>query len=871
MTTEDTTAPLVLLTTNDPGQCADALTLLLATIPDACALVVIGYGAEATACAWAAAEVVAGNHLRAIDVGEAPGNHADAVNAGLLRGGIPGNPRAVYLVSDDVRVCPGWVGELWACLEPEQVHGMGNRVMLNYDSVGMVVPCTDQTTSRAQRIDLAEGEAAMGLSAYAAERLTHFPGMASAADVVDSCCVLLTAELIADCVPAAGAWTLLDPNLGDWAWPELCMRAADAGHRIVVSEGAYVGRTTLISLGHEQKGNVADRLRFYEKHQPPNSPRIVATVIAPMDSWHNLQLTRACLRRLAPLVDGLVLLVGGNPLAMQTDPEYLRAFSAKAVGSADMALFKRCNGKRIVGVGDAIRRWADDVLGGKLSVAAEVWQGAFDPRLQRNHALRLAEKMGATAVLSIAHDEVLDPKVERKHLERLLSHPNPLVRAWDCGIVYHWDAPTLVREDAPFGHGGSYKGGPHSVRLLRLRNGKAGRILDGEGFGALPDTGPASQRVAALTMRRFRFARGVDRPAAVGSCEGMRVSTYNGDNRVGLHCLVYEGEDPEDVARWLDEVHGLVDEVVLVWTGEWADGDKGSPGAHHETGPGLALAGVAHAHGAVIIHQPLEQDFAKARNAGIDHLAKCGGLRWAWFIDPDEWLKDPLADGVALRNMANSDRWGWLMQIVNYRADRQTPTISDSVRISRLDPENIMRMDGRVHEGFNTGIHKLQAKGLHPRLIYAPFMLQQRGMALSPEVMDAKLVKYEAMLRLELEDSPHNPGAWVSLGWHYFNDGHDAQGLECYKRALACAGNSYLPFKELAYYHLRIARTLMDECDARLVDSHQFAQLATLMRKWLHQYAPPHPTIARLQERPAVGLPDWVAPDTAGRSGYDKA
>ena len=259
----------------------------------------------------------------------------------------------------------------------------------------------------------------------------------------------------------------------------------------------------------------------------------------------------------------------------------------------------------------------------------------------------------------------------------------------------------------------------------------------------------------------------------------------------------------------------------------------------------------------------------QARNAGINRLHHIGGMRWAWFIDPDEWFANPLADAAALRNMASSDRWGWLVQVVNYRADKEVPTISDSVRISRLDPGGVMRMDGRVHEGFSEAIHSLQAKGAHPRLVYAPFMLQQRGMALDQERMDAKLRKYDHMLRLELADRPHSPGAWVSLGWHYFNDGHDDLGLECYRRGLACAGNSYLPFKEMAYHHLREARRLMDECDKRLAEGHQFYDLAQQMRQWLTKYAPPHPIIPRLEHVEPAPLPDWEPPALPGLSGYD--
>jgi len=293
----------------------------------------------------------------------------------------------------------------------------------------------------------------------------------------------------------------------------------------------------------------------------------------------------------------------------------------------------------------------------------------------------------------------------------------------------------------------------------------------------------------------------------------------------------------------------------------------------YDTGPGRDLAQVAAWHNAAWEHRALNDDLAASRNAGIDKLDKLGGLTWAMFIDPDEWLHDPYGDCVALRNMAMSSRWGWMFQVANYREGRE-PTISDTVRISRLDGgKRTMRMDGRVHEGFGRSLRKLHDRDIHPRWRYAPFVLQHRGMGLEAERMRSKLDRYEALLRLELADHPHNAAAWVSLGWHYFNDGHDELGLECYERGVACAdaegGRVYLPFKELAYHHLREARDLIEGCCERLENSHQFYKLAHELRRFLVAHAPPIPLIERPEGREPLVLPDWEAPALPSPPGYD--
>jgi hypothetical protein len=169
-------------------------------------------------------------------------------------------------------------------------------------------------------------------------------------------------------------------------------------------------------------------------------------------------------------------------------------------------------------------------------------------------------------------------------------------------------------------------------------------------------------------------------------------------------------------------------------------------------------------------------------------------------------------------------------------------------------------MDGRVHEGFSGALAVLTDQGIHPRLVYAPFVAQHRGMALGADRIREKLDKYERMLRLELADNPHNPGAWVSLGWHYLNDGHDEDGVECLRRALACAGRSYLPFREMAYHHLRLARVLVDQCRERLTPSHQWWKASEELHAALARLAPDLPVMARGTERDRQPLPAWDPP-----------
>ena len=859
----------VLLTTDNTSDCAEALLHLYGSqMPDDTDLVVICHGTDAKAVADMvhAAGAYPGAGRGAVTITDL--SRMQSINSVIAAMASEGELRHAVILDQTIRMAPGWVQGLSVCLAPAEIHGLGGRVMTP-GSVGFVGPCTDQTHNDAQRISLQEHEVEMGLTTYAATRLTTFAaGMVSIADVLDGACVLVSAQAIA-AVSAGG--DLLNVDCGEWAWTDLAIRAAKRGYGCVVSEQVFVGRADVIPMGSQKAGDICDRLACYARHTAPDEHLVVAMMLVRLTCWQDLQLLRASIGRLSSLVEGLALVLYTNPLNAFSDMP-----PGKHLAAVDQRLRDACVGANISDVAASMRAWASDVSDKAGGMDQKmVWCEAHETggndaeRTLRNVGYMMSRDMGADAVLVVEHDEMIEYAFTRDQLQRTLRHPNPLVRCFDVGVLYAWDAPTLVREDAPWGHGGTYQGGGHGPRLYRLQANQDASIQGGTRAGAVPDHGVAAHRVAAMRVHRFRYSRPVDRVKLNDSGEGMRISQWNIDNRIGMHMLVWRDEDPEDIARWLDQVHAVIDHAVLVWTDEWLDADKAwtmdedllDCDAWPDTGPGRALAMLAHLHGAEWVHEPLDDNIAQARNAGITALAERGGLAWAWFMDPDEWLGDPMADCITLRNMACSSRWGWLMQVANYRADKAAPTISDSVRISRLDETGVMRMNGRVHESFSMAIKQLQSQDIHPRLVYAPFVVQHRGMAMDAERMSAKLDKYDRLLRMQLDDNPNDPGSWVSLGWQYFNDGYNDEGLECYRRALSCAGMSYLPYKEMAYVHLREARDLMDKCCDRLAGGHQFNELAQHMRKWLNQYAPPHPVIARPDTWEDTGpepLPEWA-------------
>jgi len=412
--------------------------------------------------------------------------------------------------------------------------------------------------------------------------------------------------------------------------------------------------------------------------------------------------------------------------------------------------------------------------------------------------------------------------------------------------------------------------------------------------GNAPLTAFPSVRVSGLRFRHFGYVDPVQRrrkrgfydevdpnpdPTSIGGQdyghitddEGMTLRPYVAANGIGLFMLAHAGEDLDGIARLLDTLYLLVDRIVLVWTDDWTDEDKrwtedgvaSFEFGDETTGPGEDLARLSSLYGVEWVHRPLDYDLASARNAGIDALRKyrAEGLGWALFLDPDEHFSDDYRPLRALRSMAEVSRgWGWMVRFANVLRGGGA-SYSESIRLFRLDPEGVMRMSGRVHEGFDEAFATLRARGEHPGIKYAPFSVTHLGLAKSDDEIAAKLERYRTMLRLELEDNPHAPGAWTSLGMQYLNDGDEDRALACFERGILVAGSSYLPFKEAAYWHLRRAKAYLAESIRLTVKGHPVRKAMEPLAEVLADAVPTLPMVGSKRLDP-LDLPEFPIPST---------
>ena len=751
---------------------------------------------------------------------------------------LDGGAERIAVLHDDVGLREGAWFEMASALEGKAVLSAGQSFAASqYGRIAFVGPVSDGIAKPAQRVELGEAEVQIGADGYAAHRMRHAKHLLTAVDELDPCFVMMSRE--------GAKWAAKHHiRIG------LAMRrAATEGMRSAVAEGVYVTRMKPERAGAWEAGDGEALLdeyvltEEYRKARSESEQSLALAMVAEVKTLRELTLLKAAIASAASLVDAVALVVTNNPLDLMDDKEFQEARKGGKLDRLDDTLLRNCGGRDASGVGAAVSNWLVDVVkqaNGKAGTVRARISTSRDDLDARSLAYRLCGEAGATWLLLLEQDELLDGSVDASCVKRLMRHPDESVLGYDCGILTHYNSPAQVRVDGPRGSGTT--SGPSGVRLVRWVSPIATtpvRSMNGA-VSIAPLISQESVRAANIRIRKLDQMRESDRGPE--QTDSVSVRPYRNDTRIGFHCLIYERENIHDVARWLDLATGICDHSVLVWTSEEAVPSSWSS--------------LAARYNAQVVHHPLRDDLATARNAGIDALHERGTLTWAWFVDPDEWLANPLDDAKAFRHMAESSRYGFLFQTCNYRRG-EAPSVSDSVRMSRLDAEGLIRMDGRVHEGFSDAWKKLQARNLHPRLVYAPFVVQHRGMSFSPERMRQKLDKYEHLLRLELADRPDSPGAWVSLGWHYFNDGFPEEGVECFRRGVECAGQSYLPYRELAYWHLRQAQGLVGESLERLVPSHQWYKTGKDLAAVLNEHVQPMREIAREPGRTIAPLPEF--------------
>lgn len=809
--------------------------------------------------------------------------------------GIPESGITV-IWNDDLHVTDGWLLGMMAALKTENVSVMSEvpmedgyrpvRSMADYGTPGMVGPITNVAAGiQVINPDNRKRFEDMGLDNFSAwwREQNHNNGIpvVYTANFLSGYCQGYTAELVQALVERddKDRVVLFDESylIAGYEDNDLCVRADLAGFRAVVAYDTFIGH-----LGHQtfddafpdMERGMRNRGVYYDNWlqftRPEGEQNLTAVFRVRLDVPHDVNMFRMAMAGIGRLVDNIAILLTGPLSAIKNHPEYAEAAATKTLPGDAVTLAGYGPDQEVRGLRQWAKKWSSQMQDSRNpKVMVERWDGDFNERVERNHVISMARGMGADWILSVDHDETIEPRVNRRHFDRLMMHPDPMVQEWDFSWVNHWGNNRWMNISAPWGDSARYTGGMHGYRLFRVNKTSPRSIMAGSENGLhcgnIPMVGPIAKRVSGIRFRHFGYMRVQDRtrklgryneqdptpnPVLVGGTsyahitheENQLMSAFVPVNGIGVHFLCYEGESTMDVGRNLDSLYGLADRMVGVWTGEWADADRRkiyhepakaedanlrgtmrpkvdlwgiNPEDWPETGPSLEMAKMTEHFGVEWIHHPLNDHIAEARNAAIDALHGTKGMGWGYFFDPDEHAPPNVC--VALRRMAEvTDSWGWLMAFRNNYSDGRY-NMSESVRMHRLDVDGRMRMNGRVHESFQAATKQLGEDGFGRVVRRAPEVVlwMNQGLAGEPVAMQDKLDRYKRLTELELEENPDNPGAWTTLGLYWTNEGYRQVAMECFARGMIVATGEFLPFREAGLEYLRLAANCYREVDSR--------------------------------------------------------
>ncbi|MDI3328036.1 MAG: glycosyltransferase [Alicyclobacillaceae bacterium] len=254
-------------------------------------------------------------------------------------------------------------------------------------------------------------------------------------------------------------------------------------------------------------------------------------------------------------------------------------------------------------------------------------------------------------------------------------------------------------------------------------------------------------------------------------------------NRPLLGVLILARDEESTILRCLESVRTVAEEYIVV-----------------DTGSVDRTPDIAREFGARVIPIEWEEDFAKARNAGLFHAR----ADWILCLDADEVLIG--ADSGWLEELKHSGREGFWVTIENaVGPGPEDRVFHQALRLFRR--RDMYRFTGRIHEDIAPSILRRLGPG---SVQVCPWSIYHEGYM--PEVLDRKNkpIRNLRLLRLALRENPGDPFYQYNLGITFSQLKRPAAAIRWMYRAVSSAPPEapYRPtlWRDLAVLLLSVGR-----------------------------------------------------------------
>lgn len=385
----------------------------------------------------------------------------------------------------------------------------------------------------------------------------------------------------------------------------------------------------------------------------------------------------------------------------------------------------------------------------------EKFARSFDERRDRNQLLAWAEEAGMDWIFSIDSDEVLEDKVTRKLMQKLMHPVNPQVMGYYVHWYTFWGDEKQWRFDGVWGQ-------MRGVRLCRLIPGN--RIVLGSESslhnGNVPNFPLENIRDAGIRVKHYGYVNedyriekrewyervdtdkrkeliGYDDYSHLVDESTMRLFKWKEQNRISIYSPINKGGN--DFDEWIEQIWAFADEIVI-----------GDDGLNDEEKEKLARWGVK------LIPISMGTDFAAARNK---LLRECSG-EWILQLDLDERL---VSQG-GVRRMADIDGYDvWSFPIMNYQKGGHSVD-TDTSRMFRNDGK--VEYWGYLHETIDDYVAKIKWK-----IARSPVKIQHYGYVSGDQRgLFMKMQRYLDINLKQMKDHPKDPRSYFNLAMHLLED-----------------------------------------------------------------------------------------------------
>ncbi|MDR4504150.1 MAG: tetratricopeptide repeat protein [Candidatus Scalindua sp.] len=237
-------------------------------------------------------------------------------------------------------------------------------------------------------------------------------------------------------------------------------------------------------------------------------------------------------------------------------------------------------------------------------------------------------------------------------------------------------------------------------------------------------------------------------------------------------CMIVKDEEG-NLARCLDSVNSLVDEMIIV-----------------DTGSRDRTVEIAQRYGADVYYHAWENSFSKARNYSLQYATS----KWILIMDADEELNK--SDISRIKELIKGNGYSAISFVVKSRSrNSHNESYTNSIRLFRNFQGT--RYDGIVH-------NVLSFRG---KCLESSISITHYGYNLSEKEMEKKFVRTYCLLQKQIRTDPCNPVPYRYLGILYLEKGEYGKAIRESKTALELTEIKKLNIRDflVSYYVISAA------------------------------------------------------------------